>query len=423
MPDQAREHEADLQHTIRDPLWPLRERRMETLIGSRRRPNRLVAAVVALMLQGCSPESSPPAQDSTLSPVWTLSAVPVLAIGDDTDRASTFERIAGVTADSHGRILVLDGGAAEVRVFDAHGRYVETWGGRGEGPGEFGAPTLLGTSRGDTLLILDRRNQVVSTLSPTGEPGDWSFHVLDSRNPAPRQALAATDEGRVVVQSVTVFQGGLQEGSVFGDTTRLSLVDPHGGSSQSLGPAAAPRWVWTHEEQVPLPFSSRLSVATRGDSVFTLGADGSTVLVYAPDGRNAVWASPRHSGAVTSADAAAYRAYVAARGMAKEMSDLWVSVLDHPAVPHSKSIYDAVVATDDGEVWARLGLGVGEPGTWDVFTAEGEVRGTVLTPRGLLVRKVTSDKVIGVRRDSLGVESVVVYAKRPERDEAVTGTK
>ena len=43
---------------------------------------------------------------------------------------------------SDGRIVVADRSTSELRVFDAAGTYLATWGGLGEGPGEFPRSSL-----------------------------------------------------------------------------------------------------------------------------------------------------------------------------------------------------------------------------------------------------------------------------------------
>ncbi len=88
---------------------------------------------------------------------------------DGTDPNLTFGNILGVQAASDGTIYVLDQQAAEVRVFDPGGRYLQTIVRRGEGPGEIGDANGIFLS-GDTLLwINDTRQWAIIGVDPTGE--------------------------------------------------------------------------------------------------------------------------------------------------------------------------------------------------------------------------------------------------------------
>ena len=62
-----------------------------------------------------------------------------LVIGSvlDGDPAYLFESVRALARDAEGRIYVADSGSRTVRVFDDGGTHVYSFGGRGEGPGEF----------------------------------------------------------------------------------------------------------------------------------------------------------------------------------------------------------------------------------------------------------------------------------------------
>ena len=53
------------------------------------------------------------------------------------DPAYLFESVRALARDAEGRIYVADSGSRTVRVFDDGGTHVYSFGGRGEGPGEF----------------------------------------------------------------------------------------------------------------------------------------------------------------------------------------------------------------------------------------------------------------------------------------------
>src|SRR5688572_24640179 len=82
-------------------------------------------------------------------PTWTLNSTPTLTIADDGTPAKQFEIVTGVARLSSGHIAVANRGSNDIRIFDARGRHVTTFGQSGGGPGEFRRIEMIGRS-GDT---------------------------------------------------------------------------------------------------------------------------------------------------------------------------------------------------------------------------------------------------------------------------------
>lgn len=99
---------------------------------------------------------------------WRL--VPDLRIGAmDGPPEYQFGRITGFVELSDGRLAIMDGMAPEVRFFTPEGEHLYSVGKEGKGPMEFGKGWLdLLRGRGDTILVVDPRNQQVHRLSPDG---------------------------------------------------------------------------------------------------------------------------------------------------------------------------------------------------------------------------------------------------------------
>ena len=66
-----------------------------------------------------------------------------LSIGNEDDENYLFYRAIDIQVDTDGNIYVLDYGNYRVQVFDKSGIYLRTIGKKGQGPGEFSAPTRL----------------------------------------------------------------------------------------------------------------------------------------------------------------------------------------------------------------------------------------------------------------------------------------
>jgi hypothetical protein len=60
--------------------------------------------------------------------------------------------------DRYGRLFVADHGNNRVQVFNGDGQFLEAFGRRGAGPGEFDKPCGLATGPGDRLYVAEHGN-------------------------------------------------------------------------------------------------------------------------------------------------------------------------------------------------------------------------------------------------------------------------
>jgi hypothetical protein len=92
----------------------------------------------------------------------------VLRIGVESGDASVmFNRIRDVTRLESGHFVIVDE-TQELRVFDSTGKHVVTYGGQGQGPGEFLSVSDIVAQAADTMLVWDRRAMRYSTFSVSG---------------------------------------------------------------------------------------------------------------------------------------------------------------------------------------------------------------------------------------------------------------
>src|SRR5688500_15639118 len=95
---------------------------------------------------------------------WRVGPEPSVDIGGDSAPAYLLNAVRGAQRLSDGRIAVMNGGSADVRLFDSTGRHLSTIGRRGQGPGEFAAPSRVLELPGDSLLVLDNNFRLRFTL-------------------------------------------------------------------------------------------------------------------------------------------------------------------------------------------------------------------------------------------------------------------
>jgi hypothetical protein len=219
--------------------------------------------------------------------VWgdTMVLVPEVVVGElDGDERYLFGNVRGLDVDPSGRVWVVDGQAAELRLYSPEGRYLQTIGRRGEGPGEFLEPDILRIRDDGSLLVRDQRNARFSILGPGGEHlGGWPiqggfststpFHLMDGGevlNPTLRNLGADITEWRM---GLVRYQPNGQVRDTLDLPTRgykpptLIARSEQGASSTSI--PFTPQEIWT--------------VARDGSFIFGLSSEY-RVERHAPDG-------------------------------------------------------------------------------------------------------------------------------------------
>lgn len=189
-----------------------------------------------------------------------------------------------------GHLFVLDYVASRVLVFTRDGRFVRQVGRRGEGPGEFRAPTGLAIDSRGTIWVADAFGPAYKAFTPSGEllaTLRSPVHVTLAR----QQQLVVRPDGRILDVGVRGTGGGQQlvftmtdPGDESADTV-WSLVMPERGPAASgpvtLGSAFGQvvsgyleSMVWTPGVRGSLWFSG-----TGGAELVNLSAQGDTLRV------------------------------------------------------------------------------------------------------------------------------------------------
>ncbi|MFQ5742072.1 MAG: NHL repeat-containing protein [Acidobacteriota bacterium] len=100
---------------------------------------------------------------------WTVDLVQEFALGSEPVTLDTaFFQPSALGFDHTGRLYVLDRGNHRVQIFEADGRFVQSLGGPGEGPGQLSSPTGMWVHPDGSVLVADTRNR---RLQPFGASG------------------------------------------------------------------------------------------------------------------------------------------------------------------------------------------------------------------------------------------------------------
>jgi hypothetical protein len=320
---------------------------------------------------------------------WRVVADLSIGGGQD-DGPETFGLVWAFDVDDDGTIYVFDTLARELRVFGPDGRFLERFGRRGGGPGEFEGVAGLRVEPAGAVWIVDAQNtrytryadgvatgfrRSSGTFRPPWTGGftpDGTFHDLVATGDG--EAFVRIDPDGAVRDTVPIPQ--------------VPLAVPRRGST-SLPLPFAPRHVRTFDDD------GSVWTATSHDYVLTrTSLEGDTVLVIS---------LPRHAPALTTAQRDSVARYADIL-----RQELGVTV-ERDQFPDAGPLLDWIAPDDDGFVWVGL-VDDDVVSSADVFDADGRYLGAVSLPFPLtqgIAPIIRAGMLLGVSADRLGAPVIV----------------
>lgn len=358
--------------------------------------------------------NDPPAPDSRLP--WQFSAQPSLSIGSvDSGGADQLFRVVDATRLPDGRIVIANTGSNELRGFNADGTHVGTWGGRGEGPGEFTSfsPTAVARWPGDSIAAPNPWGTRVSLFDRDGN------HGRDV--PLDASLLNVVDllpDGKIF----TSGSGGMHRemrgsSGLVRSRADWAVLAPDGTLHASLGifPGSEFWAVFGEDGTIaggqPHPFGRGTLGAVWADLVAIGVQDSYEIKAFAGDGT--LVRIVRRAGDLeqpTRADQDAYFAERFADWPEEQRTRALNGVTDMPLV-ESYPAFAEILSDRTGYLWVReyRASGAGDA-VWAVFDPEGRIQGLVETPVGLRTFEIGEDYILGWVSDELGVEYVQLWS-------------
>jgi hypothetical protein len=317
---------------------------------------------------------------------------------------------AGVLSD--GSIVLLNSGTRDFRVYDPQGMHLRTFGGAGEGPGEFGYVMEFWVLPGDTIITVDMWNWRVSWLDPEGElirdvVVDRAGYPAETVHILPNAALLAYLWG-----PETSHQGVTRRQIAF------VLIDPVTEQADTLGWFGSLENFW-------FPYGGRQRANSRpfaADTRWALGAD------YVFIGDNASYEIQAYGldarlERIIRLEALPVPVTADDRRTLEEQVMEWVA--ERPADvqayyrrsfaeapwPDHKPAFSQLLVDTGGNLWVGhfRSRAFGLPSEYDVFDRDGIWRGFASLPEGVEPLEIGQDYLIGKRRDEVDVEYVGMY--------------
>ncbi len=357
-----------------------------------------------------------------------LAAEPSLSIGvlEGPDEL-LFDGIATVVRDTESNVIVADRGAGEIRVFDAAGNHLRSFGRRGEGPGEFQSLVGAWLLPDGSIVTADRRLQRISrfdiegmllgtgTLSgldamamvtPVGLAGPETFlsRIRPFTMPSMDESLTGIEEA---------FEGDSAPPEYFLryrlDGTLVDTVTSHPGEMMSASASGSGSNLSLQLLRVPFSPEPSANGSTRGVAI----TDGAEYEVSVFDETGALSRIVRLSETPSPRTDEHLEAYVRNSGNPSTQDEAsirqMVATYQDMPIPESLPAYTDLRIADNGQLWARrFSLRGAILSHWDVFGDDGHYLGQVEVPASFTVEEVSGGQVVGVSRDEFGVERVEV---------------
>jgi hypothetical protein len=328
------------------------------------------------------------------------------------DVEELLSEVVGAVRLADGTVAVADA-AQEVRFFGPGGGHVRTVGGPGEGPGEFTGLAALARHPGGGVWAWDFSLRRVTRISGDGEIDD--VVTLDPEPPV-LSPVGALPDGTFVFKQLwgagataAATRTGLRR-----DPVAVVRLDASGALLDTLDLVPG-REVHIEEEDgrgvmITPPFGRNAVGTVRGDRVVVGSQETFEVRELAPDGAVLrVLRLPSRDVGLDPADARRLLDERVEAAPPERRATLRRSLGAIP-FPESRPAHGGLLADREGNLWVSEWAPFPRvPGRWTVFGPDGRWLGEVEMPPGFQPTDIGDDWLVGVQRDEMDVEYVLVF--------------
>jgi len=321
-----------------------------------------------------------------------------------------------------GELLLADAGAKEIRVFDRAGHQLTSWGGPGEGPGEFVELTRARLAA-DTVVAYDRELSRVTWFTLDGRT------IRDQRISPPRlwfPEFLGTFRGGIVFSAHGILTRAAPPPRRFGayrDTLHVIRIAGTGEDYQVIATTpgqehfgveiTAPNGARMHGLSLH-DFQRRAFAAADGTQLVFGATDRPELMIEDDRGRVALtWRDRSEQFSDENLHVLPEHTRAASQG---ESTARALAILEQVPKPDTLPAFDRLLLlAADGSVWVRAWAwpNVNER-VWLVLDLDANEMVRVRIPADYQVEAVAADRIAVLHRDSLGVETVAVYRLMPQ---------
>ena len=362
------------------------------------------------------------AEPSTV-PEWTLDSVPLRVLtGMETGDETAFAFVGPVRFLPSGGVVVADVASSRLLIYDAGGGYARPLGRRGDGPGELRRLESITVDQNGTIATFDPSLRRLSFWNPdSGFVRSISVADGGSLESWPADAAPWLDSQLIVFQLAATPQDSVPAGSGvrrWQVRAHLTLRDSLTGI-RKVSPTFAGMYSGLDERgNLRLPFSNRPFVALAKDRVY-FGSGDSFQVMYLDTAFNRAgeirW--PARDERLTSDEVEQVRAEAIALVSRRPLPDnLFAKHFATEILPTNRPSIGRVFVDGEGRLWIerfeaiRMGTATQKPGDqWSILSEDGVPLAILRLPASTRLEDVRGEDVVVVRRDSLDVQTVVIY--------------
>jgi hypothetical protein len=354
--------------------------------------------ICAAALGACEtggPESAGSAAKSESALEPRVGSSPIFSIEGPGNGEPPFYQIVSVVILPDGGFAVADQ-TQRIVIVDSEGALVRSFGGSGEGPGEFVRLAWIQRMHGDSLLTYDDALGRATVFTIDGAYARTIKPEMRPGGSLPPRLLGVFEDGSLLAAENLLAAPPAGGSGIVRPDMVVSRHDSRGVFLDSLTVLPADERGIAEGVLLNMPFLRTTSVTVDGNRVHVSTGDQVEVATYDRDGalvrtlRVAAEPRPVTAAVLKSADVAA---------------------LVIPLLPATLPAVSDVISDPLGGVW--IGPYVvgseGEDATWKVFNAGGDLAQNVQMPEGFRPLDIGESWVVGIWTDDFDVGHVRLY--------------
>ena len=339
---------------------------------------------------------------------WRIGPEPAMSIGElEGEEPYILHWINAAAKLPDGRIVVANRGSNELRIFNASGIHLASWGGGGEGPGEFDILQHAAPWPGDSIVAWFSHGLGISVFDSDGNFGR-SFSLPYAGGPWPRPVAA---RGNGTILTITEAASNTTVIEIWkGDGTPSASLGTHVGMYETIVTASG--------AIDPVIYGRELAVGLWGDLVVASPTTRYEIRAFRGDGILARIVRRDHVPRATAqADLEPYidgqLSSHAERGtVTRDFEEGMRRQVRSMRLAETFPAFSRVMSDAAGHLWVRrYDFPEEESPTplWTVFDPGGTVLGFIETPKDLWIFEIGEDYLLGRTMDDLEVEKIQVW--------------